>query len=270
MVGGIADMGTVEIKIAQENGISRIILNRPQKRNALTRELLRELRGELQRLAKSESLRALCISATGPVFCAGMDLGQMQRTAADPKATEFFQADAQAYRDVLGELFQLPVPTIAMVQGPAMAGGFGLVLACDIVIASEAATFFLPEPQRGITAAIVTPLLIYRLGAANASYLLLSGRQIDAETGFTRGLCHQVVAPELLDRAAEETLESIMAGSPQALAASKKFLQECAGPQILAQLDSAVALSARARETTDAREGLQAFLEHRTPSWQAR
>lgn len=263
-------MGTVEIKIAQELGISRIILNRPQKRNALTRELLKELREELRRLAESPNLRALVISATGPVFCAGMDLSQMQQTAADPRATDLWQADAQAYRDVLAELFQLPVPTIALVQGPAVAGGFGLVLACDIVIASDAATFFLPEPQRGITAAIVTPLLVYRGGAALASYLLLSGRQIDAPTAHSRGLCHQVTSADLLERSAEEILESIMTGSPQALATSKKHLRDCAGPLVIAQLDAAVKLSATARETSDAREGLQAFLEHRTPSWQSR
>lgn len=264
-------MSTTDLQIQRHAGIVRLRLNRAQKRNALTRELLVELRDVLRQLASEEaSLRAVCLEAAGPVFCAGMDLSQMQQTASDPRAADLWHADAQLYRDVLAELFSLAVPTLAVVQGPAVAGGFGLVLACDLVISAEVATFYLPEPQRGITAAIVTPLLAYRLGAAHASYLLLSGQQIDATSALSRGLCHQVVSEGMLAQTADELIESILTGSPQALAASKRHLQRCAGAQLLAQLDAAVELSASARETADAREGLQAFLEHRNPAWQQR
>lgn len=263
-------MSNANLLLRREGGIAQITLNRPQKRNALLREQLAEFRDFLTQVQSDRHLRAVQLTAEGPVFCAGMDLAQMQETAAHPLATTRWRHDAELYRDVLRELWLLPVPTVAVVQGPAVAGGFGLVLACDLVLASEAATFFLPEPQRGLTAAIVTPLLVYRLGAAAASYLLLSGRQIDAHQASGWGLCQQVVKSGMLASATNDLLESICSGSPQALAATKRHLRECHGGHVIEQLDAAVELSASSRETNDAREGLQAFLEHRNPLWQQR
>jgi len=132
------------------------------------------------------------------------------------------------------------------------------------VLTSETVFFALPEPQRGITASMVTPLLVYRTGAGHASHLLLSGRRVSAMEIKHWGICHQVVAPDELAAAEAQWIESILKGSPMALAATKRQIREASGKDLASQLKEAAQLSAEARATPDAREGLQAFLEKRT------
>jgi methylglutaconyl-CoA hydratase len=249
-------------------GVVRLTLNRPAKRNALTRELLAELLAQLKSLSARSDVRCLVLGANGPAFCAGMDLAQMEETAARPDAAQVWQTDTHLYHDVVIALFELPVPTLAVVQGPAVAGGLGLVLACDLVVAADSAGFALPEPKRGLTAAIVTPLLVYRAGAAGASFLLLSGELLDARSALRMGLCHSVVEPARLQAVADEQVRSILSGAPGALAITKQQLRACAAGDVAAQLKRAVGVSAQARETAEAREGLAAFLNKRPPKWQ--
>jgi methylglutaconyl-CoA hydratase len=168
---------------------------------------------------------------------------------------------------VVSAIWGLPVPTLAIVQGPAMAGGVGLVAACDLVVASEAASFALPEPKRGLTAAMVTPVLVHRVGSAAAGSLLLSGRAWDALTALRRGLCDDVVPADGLTIAADELIASVLTGAPQALAITKANWRAWSAPHVLKQLEEAVTASAKARETDDAQEGRQAFLEKRDPRW---
>jgi methylglutaconyl-CoA hydratase len=261
-------MGESLLSVDEERGIARITLNRPQKRNALTRELLAELLETLRDISRQGRTRLLVFAAEGTVFCAGMDLAQMQATAASADAAEIWLRDSQLYRDLLWELFSLPLPTLAVVQGPAVAGGLGLVLACDLVLASAAAAFALPEPQRGIIAALVTPLLVYRCGAGRAAYLLLGGQTLAAPAAERFGLIHEVVPHDQLGERERALCDAIRRGSPAALAATKQHLAACAATAVKSQLDLAVAASAAARETGDAEEGRRAFLEHRPPAWQ--
>ena len=249
------------------NGVVFVQLSRLQKRNALTRELLAELLAALKDVAARSDVRCLVLEAAGPVFCAGMDLVQMQETAARNDAAQVWQSDTQLYHDVLVTLFSLRVPTVAVVQGPAVAGGLGLVLACDLVLAAESATFALPEPKRGITAAIVTPLLVYRVGVSAASGLLLSGEETSAARGREIGLCHELTAADQLTAARDRLISSILSGAPGALAISKQQLAT-GNVEVLEHLHAAIVVSAQARETNEAREGLAAFLEKRPPSWQ--
>lgn len=250
------------------DGIARLSLNRPEKRNALKREFIVELNESVQQVREDPTARLLVLAAEGKVFCAGMDLGQMQDRAQAENGKSEWQKDSQVYCDLLKNLFSLEIPTIAAVQGPALAGGFGLVLACDMVVASEEAFFMLPEPIRGITAAMVTPLLVYRVGSGPATYMLLSGERISARQGYQLGLCHALAeATEFEDRL-EKLASAILAGSPQALTITKRHLATCTASQIMDQLDVSITVSAEARETEDAREGLAAFLEKRKPDWQ--
>lgn len=244
------------------------MLNRPSKRNALSRALLEQLRAAVDEAASDRSLRVLVLGAEGPVFCAGMDLGEMQSRAGRPDAEAEWSEDTRLYRDLLLALFELPVPTLAVVQGPALAGGLGLLLACDLVVASEAATFALPEPKRGITAAVVLPLLLHRVGASWSSHLLLSGEAWTSAKGQQAGLCHEVVAKDELETRAETLIQSILTGAPSSLAVTKKHFLDCAARDLRRQLEAGMKLSAEARGTADAREGLAAFLEKRAPGWQ--
>jgi methylglutaconyl-CoA hydratase len=196
-----------------------------------------------------------------------MDLAEMQDRAARPEARELWKEDTQSYRDLLVSLLTIPKPALAVVQGPALAGGMGLAMACDLVLASAEALFGLPEPKRGITAAVVAPLVCYRAGVSTASYLLLSGKNLTAEESQARGLCHQVVKTGELPAAEEDLCRSILTGAPQPIAATKAHLLNTAGKDLLVQLDAGMKVSAEARETQDAREGLAAFLEKRNPAW---
>lgn len=260
-------MGESLVEVSLADSVMRIVLNRPQKRNALTRELIRQLQDQVEEARKNDSVRLIVLAANGPVFCAGMDLAEMQDRASDPNAEELWREDTQVYRDLLVSLVTLPKPMLAIVQGPALAGGMGLAMACDLVLASESAMFGLPEPKRGITAAVVAPLVCYRGGISTATYMLLSGNNLSAEESLQRGLCHQVVKAEDLHSAEADLCRSTLTGAPAALAATKLHLLNTAGSELIAQLDAGMKVSALARETQDAREGLAAFLEKRDPAW---
>jgi methylglutaconyl-CoA hydratase len=255
------------VKTDLQNGVGRITLDRPEKRNALTREFIEQLIAAVIQLRSDENLRVLVLEATGSVFCAGMDLGEMQARAASADREQEWQRDSEVYCQLLSQIFGLEVPTVAVLSGPVFAGGVGLVLACDFLLASEEVFFMLPEPMRGISAAIVTPLLIHRLGPGPASQMLLSGEITSAPRGLQTGLCHDVVPLAELDDRAERLIKSILAGSKSALRITKKHLADCCGNDVLDQLKDSIRISATARETEDAREGLAAFLEKRKPSW---
>lgn len=250
-----------------DDGVAEVILNRPEKRNALTRQFLEQLGRIVGELARDESLRVLVLRARGAAFCAGMDLTEMQqRTEADDPEREW-ERDSQIYAQLLEAIYALPVPTLAAVQGPALAGGMGLMLACDLAIASDDAFFSLPEPARGITAAMVTPLLIHRVGYGAARYLLLSGQRVLAPQALQLGLLHESVAAERLAERTQALTHSILAGAPSAMFLTKRHIDQCAGGRLSNQLQASIEVSAKARQTEDAREGLRAFLEKRDPLW---
>ena len=263
-------MLTSPISLVVEPPIARLRLNRPDKRNALTRQMIVEMNEALRTVADDEAVRLLILSAEGTVFCAGMDLGEMQQRACSSNPAEEWQEDSECYRDLLSRLFTLPMPTVTVAQGPVLAGGIGLVLACDIVLADESAFFWLPEPRRGITAAIVAPLLLYRMGAGAAHYLLLSGERVKADAALRWGLCHDTVAAERLAARTDTLAAAILEGAPSALSMTKRHLRECAAAGLADQSQRGLTISADARRTPDAREGLAAFLEHRPPAWSPR
>jgi len=255
------------VKFSVQDGVAELMLDRPAKRNALTRELISQLTASIAAVAAQPSIRVLVISGAGPAFCAGMDLDEMQQRSEREDARKQWLRDASDYRDLLVAIFQLNVPTIALVHGPAVAGGFGIALACDFVLASSHAKFALPEPKRGITAAVVSPLLVHRIGAGAALPILLSSNVLTAEEAYRVGVCHSVVSPEQLPESREALLTSILSGAPGALALTKELVRSFHEAALLEQLEAGMKVSAEARDTSEAREGLAAFLEKCVPSW---
>ena len=253
---------------SMQNGVGRITLNRPDKRNALKRQFIEEIHNAVTHLKQDESLRVLVLQAEGKVFCAGMDLGEMQERAQSENGPQEWQRDSEVYCDLLIELYSLPVPTVTVLQGPVLAGGVGMVLATDMIVASDEAFFMLPEPMRGIVASMVTPFLIHRVGAGTASYMLLSNERIATTDGLRLGLCHATVPSDELHKRADQLIENIMTGSRSALAITKRHIADSLAYDVVEQVKNSVNVSAEARETDDAREGLAAFLEKRKPSWQ--
>jgi methylglutaconyl-CoA hydratase len=255
------------IKVMVYQSLGTIVLNRPEKRNALNRELLGELDQAFHDLHLEKKVRAVALTGTDPAFCAGMDLAEMLATQDEPDAFARWYDDATLYRDLLEKMLLFPKPLIAAVNGPALAGGLGLVLACDIVFASAEAKFGLPEPKRGLVAGIVSPLLAFRIGAGQAAPLLLTGRVIESEAAARLGLVHEQVEHDKLWARSVQLADEISQSAPEALLLTKRMLNETIGENLSVLLSAGAATSATARTTECATEGLKAFLEKRDPVW---
>ncbi len=247
--------------------VGTITLNRPDKRNALSRALLAELEQAFEDLHQERRVRAVILTGAGTAFSSGMDLAEMLATSQQDDALFQWQADSQMYRDLLERILLFPKPVIAAVNGPALAGGLGLVLASDIVVATDTAHFGLPEPRRGLVAGIVSPMLAFRIGGGQAARLLLTAAQIGAVEAHRIGLVHELVMGSgTLDRATELAHECARS-APEALQLTKRMLNEVIGEQLPTLLTAGAATSATARTTEAAAEGLAAFLEKRDHRW---
>jgi enoyl-CoA hydratase/carnithine racemase len=258
-------MSLVRIHVHESAGT--IILNRPEKRNALSRALLAELAQAFSDLHQEKRVRAVILTGSGAAFCAGMDLNEMLDTSRLPDPHAQWHSDAVVYQELMLTMLRFPKPIIAAVNGPAVAGGAGLVLGCDLVIASHEAKFGLPEPLRGIVAGLVSPLLHFRLGGGQAARLLLSAMTIDANEAHRIGLFHELVHPDHLWPRAVELAQQCAKGAPEALQLTKRMLNETIGEPLTTLLAAGAAASATARTTEAAAEGLAAFLEKREPKW---
>jgi len=258
-------MPVVEVKKHVPSGT--IVLNRPDRRNALTRQVMSELLQAFEDFHSERQVRAVILTGAGDAFCAGMDLGEMSETSRQANAQEQWYHDAVQYKEIVEYMLRFPKPIIAAVNGPAVAGGAGLVLACDMVIAGEQASFGLPEPRRGLVAGLVAPLLAFRIGSGYAAKLLLSAEIIDAQEATRVNLFHELVAQDLVWARANALAEQCSKSASEALQLTKKILNETIGEHLGVLLSAGAAASATARTTEAASEGLSAFLEKREPQW---
>lgn len=255
------------VKIQVHAPTATVTLNRPQKRNALSRELLAELAQAFFDLHQEKRVRAVILTGAGSAFCAGMDLAEMEATRKQDDAFVRWQEDVLLYREILEQMLHFPKPILAAVGGAALAGGAGLVLACDIVVASHEATIGLPEPRRGLVAGIVAPLLTFRIGCGQAAYLLLTSTAMNADAAYRIGLFHELVEPEQIWARAVQLAEECAAGAPESLQLTKRLLNETIGEHLGTLFSAGAAASATARTTEAAATGLSAFLEKRKPKW---
>jgi len=258
-------MAQVEMKKHAPAGT--IVINRPERRNALTRQTIAELRQAFDDFHTERSVKAVILTGAGSAFCAGMDLAEMRDTAESDDAEAQWQSDSNQYRDLLEMMLRYPKPIIAAIGGPAVAGGAGLVLAADITLATASAKFGLPEPRRGIVAGMVSPLLVFRAGGAAAANLLLTARLVEAEEAHRLGIYHEIVSEGVIWARAVEVAGECADCAPEALQLTKKMLNENIGEHLGTLLAVGAAVSATARTTEAAEEGLAAFLEKRDPVW---
>ncbi|MEX0818939.1 MAG: enoyl-CoA hydratase/isomerase family protein [Pirellulaceae bacterium] len=259
-------MPIVEVKKHVPSGT--IILNRRDKRNALSREMMAELRQAFEDFRQERKVRAVILTGAGQAFCSGMDLDQMLATSKQPDALTQWYDDAVQYKELLEAMLRFPKPIIAAVNGPAVAGGAGLVLGCDIVVAGEGASIGFPEPRRGLVAGLVSPLLSFRIGAGYAANLLLTARTIDAQEAYRVHLFHELVKDDLVWARAHALAEECAKSASESLLLTKKMLNENIGEHLEVLLTAGAAASATARTTEAAQEGLAAFIEKRPPNWQ--
>jgi methylglutaconyl-CoA hydratase len=250
------------------NGVARLTLNRPDKRNALNRATLAALAKELERCKQDPAVRVVQLTGAGKVFTAGADLSEMQ---AQADATEADNVEhAQVLAKLLAALYALPKPTLARVNGDGFGGALGLIAACDIVVAAEDAKFAFTEVRLGIIPAVISPFVLGKIGESAALRYFLSGEVFDAATLQQLGLAHEVVAADGLDPACEALIAELMKGAPGAQAEAKKLIREgvnlAPGQRSTASLQLAARL-ARLRVQPEAREGFAAFFAKRKAQW---
>lgn len=252
-----------------QHGVARVTLNRPQLRNAFDDALIDELTAAFKALDADSAVRVVVLAGEGPAFCAGADLNWMKRIAG--YGYEPNLADAQALAGMLATLDRMQKPTLARVQGPAFAGGVGLVAACDIAIGTPEAKFCLSEAKLGLSPATISPYVIRAMGARMARRYFLTAEVFGAEEAHRIGLLSALVPVAELDGALDALIEQLFAGGPQAQAKIKDLIRHVGS----APIDEALAAEtaqriAEIRVSPEGREGIASFLEKRNPAWAKR
>jgi methylglutaconyl-CoA hydratase len=252
------------IELSHNSGVATITLNRPDKRNAISFELIDDLLQALDEVAKSPA-RILIMTGAGKAFCSGMDLENLKSLLG--RSPEQNLQDSQTMVRLFRSLHEFPKVTIAAVNGPAIAGGTGLALLCDFTLAVPEAKFGYTEVRIGFVPAIVSTFLLRQVGEKQARDLLLTGRIFGAEEAARMGLINEIVAPDKLMARARELAVLLMENSPTSLRATKQLLTDHARAELDAQIEAAVRENAGIRSTADFREGISSFLEKRKPRW---
>lgn len=248
-------------------GLRRLTLHRPEVLNAFDEGLIDALGDELAAADSDPAVRVLLLAASGRVFCAGADIGWMQRAAANDAAANL--ADARRFAGMMHALASCRKPVVARVQGAAYGGGVGLSCAADITVASQHARFCVSEARFGIIPAVIGPYLVNAVGPRQARRLALSMTAISAQQALELGIVHKLVDSDSLDEAVESVVTELLAGGPQAQAEIKALLGQLAQGPVTAEVRELTAQSiSRVRATDEAREGFAAFVEKRVPAWQ--
>jgi len=244
----------------QNPQITVVTLNRPERRNSLTIELLNELIAAINVASDQADERVLILRGAGAAFCTGLDL----KEAADSKKA---QMTAELVAKTLITLAETRLVTIAAVHGAAVAGGAGIMSACDFVVAAEKTKIGYPEVRRGLVAGLVMTFLRRQVGERNMRELVLGGELIDAARAREIGLVNRVVPPNELMNEAQKFADSILQGAPNALAQTKRLIEELWSTSVKEDVDLALKRHMQARESAEAREGIAAFNEKRPPNW---
>lgn len=243
-----------------DDAIALLTLNRPERRNALTIELMEQLCQTLDVLATEPSRRLVILNGAGPAFCAGLDLQE----SADSSTAEH---GAEWVARTLQTLSQSPLVTIAAAHGAAFAGGAGLLSCCDFAIGTPELRIAFPEVRRGLVPALVGAILQDRLRDADLRELFFIGDAINAERAQTMGLVQRLVPADRLLDEARALAATILQGAPDAIRQTKLLLQELRSTSASQRLAQALKFHKRARASNEAREGIAAFFEHRAPNW---
>jgi len=250
----------------RSHGVAVLTMNRPAVFNAFDETLIAELDAAFAQLGSDVSVRAIVLAGAGKHFSAGADLQWMQRAAAASHDDNL--ADARRFSAMLARIADCPKPTLARVQGAALGGGVGLVAACDMAVASDAASFSASEARLGILPAVIGPHLVNAVGLREARRLALTAARFGADEALRLGLVQRVVPIEGLDTAIDALVTDLLACGPQALAEIKQLYARLAPGPVTADVRELTAQTiARVRTTPEAREGFTAFLAKRKPNW---
>jgi methylglutaconyl-CoA hydratase len=260
-------MSTRPLLCENRGAVAVLTLNRPERRNALSRALLAQLRDAVDDVGVDLGVRAVVLTGAGVAFSTGMDLKEAAEMHATAEGEYAMVAVLKEFADLLQCIHTLSKPVIAAVNGDALAGGAGLMAACDLAVAAETARVGYPEVRRGLVAAIVMHDLTRQVGDRRARQLLLTGDLISSKLAHDWGLVNTVTPPERCLDEAIRMAEGLIESGPTALATTKRLLDETEGRP--PNLRGAAAISAVVRASEEAHEGISAFIEKRSPRWAA-
>lgn len=253
-----------ELIVAREDHVMTLTINRPGRRNALSGAVVTGLKEALGEADADPDIRVVCLTGAGDrVFCAGADLAEALAGAGMEEATRDFG-------EVLVLMDRLATPLVARVNGTCLGGGLGLMLACDLAVAADDATFGTPETRIGIFPMVIAPMIFRHAGHRRTWEMILTGRRVTAAEAVSWGLINRAVPRAELDHATAELLKAVCSGSPSGIAIGRRAVARTAH----LTLDKAAPILAgelmRVLETADAAEGIAAFLQKRQPDWQGK
>jgi len=261
------------IRLERDGAVARLTLARPDVRNAFDDVLIGELVEALATLRAAaadpgapDAPRAVVLTGEGSSFCAGADMNWMKRSVAFTRGEN--EADARRFAGMMRDLDELPVPTIARVNGACLGGGMGLIACCDVVVALEGADFGFTEVRLGIAPAVISTFVLPRIGAAAARRFFLTGEIFKAPVARELGLVHEVASDgAALDAAVGRLVDALRGNGPNAVAAAKRLIREVSSLPRDASIEHTARAIAGLRASPEGQEGLGAFLEKRRPSW---
>ena len=255
---------TLKVSV-DERGVVQLRLNRPDKHNAINREMLAELTDFAKVFGARSDVRAVVLSGEGESFCAGADLAWMKEQLAADRATRI--KEARRLADMMQALNTMPKPLIARVHGQTFGGGIGVLCVSDVVVAASGVKFALTETRLGLIPATIGPYVIARVGEGVARRFFMSGRVFDSDEARALGIVAKVAEPGDLDDAVEREVRPYLSAAPGAVGAAKR-LARALGPRIdEALIDETIERLADTWQTEEAREGIEAFFARRKPPW---
>ena len=256
------------IDFRTEGIAAHLTFARPERRNALNHDMMREIGDAVERVGADRNIRALVLRGRAGAFCAGGDLGAMSDMPPAPRSgPDPLVAPYRYFGDVLERLNRLPQAVIAVVEGPAVGGGLGMVCCADVVILHKSAKLGIPEPRSGFIPSQMIPFLVRRVGEGAARYLAVTGAVIDAKTALEIGLGQ--FATSSVERKLKEVLKDIGRMEPEALGTVKRLVLDCATRSDRQIMDAASIELVRLLRRPQARAGMEAFLKKKPPPWSA-
>ncbi|NUZ04797.1 enoyl-CoA hydratase/isomerase family protein [Piscinibacter koreensis] len=254
------------VEVERVGPVARVWLNRPDVRNAFNDDVIAALTATFEALGAESDLRAIVLGGRGKAFCAGADLAWMRRMAG--YSWDENRADAEQLAAMLWTIYACPVPVVGRVHGDCYAGGVGLAAVCDVLVASDAATFCLSEARLGLLPATISPYVIRALGEQASRRYFVTAERFGAAEAHRLGFVHELTSVDELDAAVDQVVAALVVNGPAATRTCKRLVQEIAGQPIAAALRADTARRiADVRASAEGREGVQAFLGKRRPAW---
>ncbi|MBL8037881.1 MAG: enoyl-CoA hydratase/isomerase family protein [Nitrospira sp.] len=253
------------ILVESNKNSARVILNRPDRRNAFDARMVKELCDVFTLLSQDSSLRAITLAGNGAVFCAGADINWLASESAVSAAQA--REDAEQLARMFRTIDECPCPVIGQIQGPAFGGGVGLVAACDIAVAAKDATFALSEVRLGMVAGVIAPLLLRKTGDSFLRRFCLTGEVFSAAAAKQYNLVHDVVEKDQLGSRVVELVHAVSNLAPQAVRDTKALIRRLRAVPDDGRWNAGIEANAYARLSVEAQEGFRAFLERRSPVW---